>query len=384
MMFHVKHPHFTHRTALSGAILAAALFATGCTGDLSPAKGWAPPVPGPNGVLLVQSGPGRVTTAKADGSRVAEYQIQGPTTSSFFGLREQQASPTPMYATPLVAGNAAYVVSYDGRVVRLNLDNNGLSEQWVVDLHEQVVATPVLRGDRLYVSTENGHLEVLNAANGTRITSTRPTEGRVWGAPALQDSRIFIGTLDSSELIAINADSGNVEWKQGDVGAAAADLVVDGDILVVPSFDRSIHALDTAGGAEKWRFTGDGWFVGKPVVTKQAIYAATMRGAVYSLDRNGKMLWKFERAGLEFRAAPLLAGDTLIIAARNGTIVALDAASGAEKWTRAAENARIDANGAIVDGSAFFTTTDHHLLRVDAAKGDIQSFNVQPPKGDGK
>ena len=383
-MFHVKHPHLTNKTGLTGAILAAALFGTACTGAVNPAKGWAPPVPGPNGVLLVQSGPGRLTTAKPDGSRLADYQIEGQKTSAFFGLRETQAAPSPLYAAPLVDKNAVYLVAYEGRVVRLNLDNGNLSQQWVTDLHEKVVATPVLRGDRLYVSTENGHLEVLNAANGTRVNSSRPTDGRVWGAPALQESRIIIGTLDSSELIAVNADSGAVEWKQKAAGAAAADLVIEGDLLIVPSFDRSLHALDAATGAEKWRFTGDGWFVGKPVATKQAVYAATMRGAVYALDRSGKLLWQFDRNGLEFRAAPILAGDTLLVAARNGTIVALDAANGSEKWTREAENATIDANGAMLDGGVFFTTDDHRLLRVDPGKGDIQTFNVQPPKGNGK
>lgn len=383
MMFHVKHPQSRRAWTIASIALASALLA-GCTGATHPAKGWAPPVLGPGNTLLVQSGAGRLTTAKVDGSRVAEYQIAGPKTSAFFGLRETQAAPTPLYAAPLIAGNAAYAVSYDGRVVRLNLDNNGIAEQWTTDLHEKVVATPVLRADRLYVSTENGHLEVLNAANGTRITSTRPTNGRVWGAPALQESRIFIGTLDSSQVIAVNADSGVVEWKQGAVGAAAADLVVDGDLLVVPSFDRTIHALETAGGSQRWTFTGDGWFVGKPLLTKQVVYAGTMRGSVYALDRAGKLLWHFQRAGLEFRAAPILAGNTLVVAARGGTIIGLDAATGAEKWTRTVENATIDANGTLVEAGVFLTTADYRLVRVDPAQGDIQTFNVQPPKGNGQ
>ncbi|MEI7924731.1 MAG: PQQ-binding-like beta-propeller repeat protein [Chloroflexota bacterium] len=389
MMFHVKHPQFTHKvsarkTALTGLIAASALFAAACTRSVTPAKGWAPPVPGPNGVLLVQSGPGRLTTTKPDGSRLADYQIEGITTSTFFGLRQTQAAPSPLYAAPLVAGNAVYLVAYDGRVVRLNLDGNNLGQQWVTDLGEQVVATPVLRGDRLYISTEHGRLEVLNTANGTRITSNRPTEGRVWGAPALQETRIFIGTLDSSELLAVNADTGNVEWKQKGVGAAAGDLVLEGDLLVVPSFDRTIHALATTDGVERWRFAGDGWFVGRPLVTKDTIYAGSMRGSVYALDRAGKMLWRFQRAPLEFRAAPILAGDTVIAAGRDGTIVGLDAKTGAEKWTRSADSAVIEANGVLVDGAVYYSTDDHRLLRLDPAKGDIQTFNVQPPKGNGK
>ena len=378
-MFHVKH-----RTALTvSTLIVAALLASGCTGTTSPATGWMPPVAGPNGILLVQSAPGRITTAKSDGSRIAEYEIRGAATTNFLG-RTSQGAATPIYATPLVDGTAAYVVSYAGRVVRLNLDNGALSEKWIADLHENVVATPVLRGDRLYVSAENGQLSTINTTTGKILGATHPTAGRVWGAPALQDGRIFIGTLDSSEVIAVNADSGATEWRRGGVGAAAADLVVDGNTLVVPSFDRTIHALDSAGGTEKWRFTGDGWFVGKPLVTQQGIYAGTLRGSVYALDRSGKLRWVFARAGLEFRAAPILVGDTLVMADRSGVFIGLNANTGAEKWTQTAEHATIDANGVLLDSGLFFTTTTYSLIRLDPVTGESKTFNVQPPKGDGK
>ncbi|MGE3856248.1 MAG: PQQ-binding-like beta-propeller repeat protein [Dehalococcoidia bacterium] len=380
----MKHPQSRRPwIALTGLITGVALLATACTGDTHPAKGWAPPVPAPGNTLLVQSGAGRLTATKPDGTRVADYQVPGPMTSAFFGLRQVQSSPTPLYATPLVDGSTAYIVSHDGRVVRLSLENSSLAEQWTVDLHQKVVATPILRGDRLYVSTENGHLEVLNTANGTVISSSRPTDGRVWGSPAMLDGRIFIGTLDSSQVLAVNADTGAVEWEQPKVGASASQLVVEGDTLVVASFDRTIHALDTAGGAERWRFVGDGWFVGAPLVTQQAVYAGSMRGSAYALDRQGKMLWRFQREGLEFRSTPVLIGDTLVMLDRNGVAVGLNAADGTEKWTRTAEGTTIDANAAAVDGAVFAVTNDYRLLRVDPATGDIKTFDVQPPRGGG-
>ena len=49
-------------------------------------------------------------------------------------------------------------------------------------------------------------------------------------------------------------------------------------------------------------------------------------------------------------------------------------------WTKRAESATIDANGAAMSGGVFYITSTHQLLRVDPASGDIKSFDVQPPK----
>lgn len=388
-VFHVKHRPAcaANRVAVLGTTaLVTALLATGCAAGVATPHGWAPPVAA-NGLLLVQSGTGRLAAVNTSGATVAQYELKGPTTKNFIG-QTSQAAAAPLYATPLVEGDAVYVASYHGTVARLKLGSGALTPTWEVTLPEQIVATPILRGDRLYLSTENGYLTTLDAASGRTLASSRPTSGRVWGAPVLQQNRIYIGTLDSSELIAVNADSCAtacaVEWRQGVSGATAADLLVDGELLVVASFDRAIHALDLANGAEKWRFRGDGWFVSRPLATAQGIYAGTMRGSVYALDRSGQAQWRFHRDGLEFRATPVLVGDTLVAADRNGVFVGLDTATGAEKWTRTADKTFIDANGVLVESGVFFMTTDRALLRIDPASGDIKTFNVQPPKGDGK
>lgn len=380
-MFHVKHRSRMTLTALA----ASAALLIGCASGTALPHGWAPPVAAPNGLLLVQSSAGKLALVKGDGSHIAEYELKGPASRDFIG-RSKQDAPSPLYATPIVEGDAVYVASYRGRIARLKLDGTSLNPSWDVEVHENVVATPVLRGNRLYIPSENGHLIVVDAGNGNVVSSTRPTSGRVWGAPGFRDSRLFIGTLDSSELLALNADNGNVEWRHNGSGATAADLVIDGDQLVVGSFDRTLHALDAASGAERWRFEGNGWFVGRPLVVNDTIYVGTMRGAVYALDRSGKMKWVFERAGLEFRSTPVLAGSTLVVADRDGDIVGLDPATGAEKWSKMADVCTgkpecIDAHGVQLESGVFFLTADHRLLQVDPASGDIRTTNIS---GDGK
>ena len=78
------------------------------------------------------------------------------------------------------------------------------------------------------------------------------------------------------------------------------------------------------------------------------------------------MLWHFERAGLEFRAAPVRIGDLVIVADRRGQVVGLNAADGTERWTKDL-GGDTDSNGAVVDNSIYYTGLDHRLLRIDVA-----------------
>ena len=146
------------------------------------------------------------------------------------------------------------------------------------------------------------------------------------------------------------------------------------------SFDRALHALDgAAGGAERWRFAGDGWFMGAPLSTGNTIYAATMRGSVYALDDSGHQLWQYQRAAAEFRASPILAGGTLVLAARDGSMIGLDPATGTERWAQTVPGARVDANGLLLESNLFYITTERTVLRVDPTSGSAQTFTVQPP-----
>ena len=389
-----------------GVTLAAAFLfvaASGCATAATPI-GWAGPVATDKGLVVVQDKPGHlVAMDPKSGAEVWRFpaSLKGAGDPAKV-LGEKLKSP--LYATPVGGGGALYIISYLGNVTRLNLDGDTLTVPWQVDLANApsrlsiripflsaptpitAVATPQLRGDRLHVFAEDGRVFVLDTKDGRTLSSSRPTEGRVWGAPARRAGTIYIGGLDSSDLVALNAETGATEWTQRLSAATAADVVVDGDTLIVASFDRALRGLDaTARGAERWRFDGDGWFVGAPLVTRDAIYAASMRGTVYALDKGGKQRWQRSipdagRDTREFRSSPVLVGDTLVVVSRDGTAYGLAAADGAERWSKAA-GGKVEADGLLLESGLFYTTTARALVRIDPSSGAIQSFDTQPSGG---
>lgn len=346
-----------------GGLAAVALLAVGCGGIQQP-DGWAAPVAIEDRVL-VQARTGQLSLIDpANGIPAWQY----PTDD--FGDR-------PLYATPIVEGDAVYLADYQGRVTRLDISGGQAVVSWVAEVDGQVVATPVLRDDNLFVPTEEGEIAVLEAGSGSVARVIETSDRRIWGSPAANGGAIYLGDLDSGAALAFDVSSGERLWAQEAAGASAADLVLDGDTLFVGSFDRSLHALAVDGGNERWEAGGDGWFLARPLVDGETVYAATMRGTVYAIDRDtGVERWSFTAdEGAEFRAAPVIVGGSLVIIARDGRVFALDRSSGNLTWsvdTDADGNVNADP---LVDGdNIYFVTSRHNLVRVDAAnQGAFQS-----------
>ena len=91
-----------------------------------------------------------------------------------------------------------------------------------------------------------------------------------------------------------------------------------------------------------WRFQADSSIYQTPVSSENRIFFSTRRGGVYALDMEGNEVWskrlvqELRRDGtprMERFDAPLSCfGSTVLAGSLNGTLFALDAESGEEKW----------------------------------------------------
>lgn len=352
-MFHVKH----RRIGLV-ALAAVAILAAGCTGRIQQPEGWAAPTAiGDN--LLVQSSTGQFSLIRPDsGDIIWTY----PT---------EDTDKRPFYASPIVDGSTVYLADYLGGVTRLEVGNGAPELQWTRDLAAQVVATPVLLGSSLLVSTEDGHIAVLATADGAVERTIQTADRRIWGTPAYAGSTIYVTDLDHGATVAFDVASGDQIWEQTGTGASAADLELDGNLLLVAAFDRALHALDVdTGGSEVWTFAGDGWFMARPLVQGNTVYAATMQGTVYAIDRaTGAEKWSYTAAGeAEFRSSVVVVDGAVLAASRDGRLFSIDASSGSLNWSeQAVEDGKVNAN-IYTDGSkVYLLTSKYSLASVDLA-----------------
>jgi eukaryotic-like serine/threonine-protein kinase len=141
-------------------------------------------------------------------------------------------------------------------------------------------------------------------------------------------------------------DTGAAVWAGIEHDAASGLIFVANDA-------GTLHALD-ANGAERWKFATGKPVKARPAVIGDALYLASDNGFLYKLDkRSGAQRW---RAQIDRGSPPRIPasqegsrwdrygssivadGKRLYVGSRDGTLYALDLASGKEQWRVAAKD----------------------------------------------
>jgi outer membrane protein assembly factor BamB len=185
-------------------------------------------------------------------------------------------------------------------------------------------------------------------------------------------------------------------WRHALGGAVWGGVTFKGGVVYSGCDDGALHALDARTGKERWRVSTGAPVRARPIVHGEVVFAASDDGNLYALDaRTGAERWKseigkaIERADFgapEFRydhqaPAPTVAGDTVFAASTGGQLVALDLATGKERWRfRAAD---ISTSTPAVRGeTVFFASFDGHAYAVDARTGELRwkhDFGAEVP-----
>ena len=96
------------------------------------------------------------------------------------------------------------------------------------------------------------------------------------------------------------------------------------------AFDNKLYSVKTSDGTMNWSIKADNWFWAAPVIKDGIVYAASLDGKVYAVSASdGAKKWDkpFDTSSA-VRAAPIVAGGGLVVAAKNGNIYKLDLVTG--------------------------------------------------------
>lgn len=174
----------------------------------------------------------------------------------------------------------------------------------------------------------------------------------------------------------------------------------DGKTLYMDTFysGAGLYAYDLATGAEKWRFIPEGNLATyNPCtvnpVTGDIYFGMTTGGNFFAVKPDGSLKWKYEGLGSCQSAAPAVNKDGSVVFAVDavGKTVALDAATGAEKWTA---NCGAKGGGLLVNGdelvvgvsakTVYFldakTGAQIKVITLNATMTDIAGFAVSADK----
>lgn len=261
----------------------------------------------------------------------------------------------------------------------------------------RVSVAPVVAGGRVFAMDAGATVSAVSTG-GALLWQADLTAGYdrnaavISGGGLAAEGGVVYATTGYGEVVALQAASGAVIWRQRvDAPMAGAPAVADGAVYVTGR-DGGAWALDAATGRVKWQVLGTPGTAGylgtaAPTVADRTVIFPSGAGDLMAVLKigGGTKVWQESLAGRRLGRAyglaqdvtgdAALVGGVLYTGTAAGRTVALDSGSGEKIWT-AGEGAL----GPLVvaGGSVFLVNDEARLVRLDAATGDVV-FEVEMP-----
>ncbi|MET7900220.1 PQQ-binding-like beta-propeller repeat protein [Streptomyces sp. NPDC005355] len=262
------------------------------------------------------------------------------------------------------------------------LDAEDGAERWRLSTDGWVYSLKVDRGT-VITGTRGGGVQAWEAANGELLWEMQGLQADFEtpeSGPVIHDGTVYVWS--DARLRALEARTGAERWSYpvGDAascGGVPLRLLSAPDGVVYVSAGTRVLAIDIARGEVRWRFEAPAVFLCAPAyapgpaVTGGGIYIADYLGTVYALDAaNGRDRW---RIATEARQSiePVLVADGSVHLGSGSALYTLDAVTGTPKW-RFAAGGEVIGSPVVADGRVHFGSADHCLYTVDAAGGQLR------------
>ncbi|MGW2552110.1 outer membrane protein assembly factor BamB family protein [Streptomyces sp. NPDC001635] len=409
-----------------------------------------PPVPVPVGApdagpvrlagAAVPIGPGpRVADARAaavkapppEAGLVASWSRPGPGVNGLVGAAAVAPAVAPpesasgwrpwrfrmsndVWGTPSVADDLVYVTSFEVHALDVATGRRRFKTRdvaWSMEVADGRVhasdgptlfALDAREGSDLWRLSMDGWVYSLKADRGTVVTGTRGGGVQAWEAssgqklweitgaqtdfespeagPVVHDGTVYV--WKDARLRALEARTGEERWSYpiGDAascGGVPVRLTQAADGYVYVSAGTRVLAVEVSSGMVRWHFEAPAvflcppTFVPGPAVTGGGIYLADYLGTVYALDAtDGRDRW---RIATESRAAiePVLVAAGHVHVGSGKGLYTLDAVTGTPKW-RFQAGGDIVGSPAVAEGRIHFGSTDHLLYTLKADDGRLR------------
>jgi outer membrane protein assembly factor BamB len=290
-----------------------------------------------NFLLLVDPADGRpVELRTQDGELILDDQGN----PRIWEIKGEDVGNAQFYSSPIVVNDGTILVAaYNNRLFEVNIARarveNPSGDPIRNDANTTVVGDLATYGDLLYVPLSGHDLVALNRDDLSERW-TAPTGHGVWTRPLIVDDVVYFSSLDHF-LYAVDASTGEELWRLDLQGTAVSAPIYappaeEGDAghLYIGSFARKFFDISTEGEILD-EYDTRGWVWSAPTLVDGILYAADLDGWVYALDsQNGlSEVWTPRQiAPSAIRPAPLVVGDTVIVATRDGRLHWLNRSDG--------------------------------------------------------
>ncbi|MGW0581619.1 outer membrane protein assembly factor BamB family protein [Streptomyces sp. NPDC002920] len=319
-----------------------------------------------------------------------------------------------VWGTPAVAGDLVYVTSFEVHALDVATGRRRFKTRdvaWsmaVADGRVHASDGPTLfalearEGADLWRLQTDAWVYSLKADRGTVVTGTRGGGVQAWEAsngqklweisgcqtdfespeagPTLHEGTVFV--WQDARLRALDARTGDERWSYPIGDAASCGGV---PVRVTPAPDGHVYlsagtrvlGVDVASGRVRWHFEAPAVFLSPPAfvpgpaVTGGGVYLADYLGTVYALDAaDGRDRWRIATEARSSVDPVLVAAGHVHVGSGKG-LYTLDAVTGTPKW-RFQAGGDIVGSPAVAEGRIHFGSTDRLLYTLKADDGRLR------------
>ena len=208
---------------------------------------------------------------------------------------------------------------------------------------------------------------------------------RITSDPVVAGGRVF--TLDSRAQVVATALSGGTAWiadlrpaaERGDGVSGGGVSYEAGRVFVTTGYGELV-ALDAASGRVLWRQRVESPVSGAPTVADGVVYVAARNATGWAVRAsNGKVLWTVSGisapSGVTGVAAPAVAGGQVIFPFASGQLLAVDTATGTERWNAQVGGSRLGRAIAFIRDLTGDPVIAGNMVLAGSSSGRINAFD---------
>lgn len=281
---------------------------------------------------------------------------------------------------PVIADPVAVVVDTDGLVQAFDLATG--TERWSASATYPYVAAPAETDGMVFLASvgqDGATIQAFATETGDEHWRTDRDEG-----PAQSQSTIAAGygavfTKSGRDLLQLAAATGDELGRWPDV---SAPTVVDDTLFVrgmMPTSGQQgpvLIAYELKSGAQRWAipFSSSPYVRNDIALGDGRAYATSGDNILHAFDAaTGEEIWQYARGEMTGTAARF--GSGLVFADTGSGFLALDAKTGAERWSQSSSS--LSTSLTVADG-VIYRTESNGLTAFDAATGtEIWSYPVE-------
>lgn len=290
---------------------------------------------------------------------------------------------------PPAAASDRVIVPTRDRLVILDAETGEVRRR--IGVSGGIFYAPVIRGDRAFVGTYSGGAVAIDLASGEE-------RWRVGGPsrtypPAVVDGVAYVaarrwndsesdaeGGEDTGAFFAVDVQTGEQRWEQPLEGHPTAPPGYHTGVVYTGTHGGVVHAFDAASGDERWQESVGEWVTRGPTVAADGVYVVLLNEGPIKLALDGSVEWRATQTerNVAIGTNPNLTDEAALFGGSDG-VVAFARDDGAVQW-REPTPGPVQFDIRVSGDTAFAGDQYGSVVAVDVASGEQRwELPFQPP-----